>query len=186
MPPDKSRARTIALSTLRWGLMIWGGVSLLGVAAFLYFSVGAGNRDHAEDAKIKDVRFVLNWSGLSPDRIERIVHSYRSARSLQGDHLEAYAIKVSRVEAAELLAANQGTDVNWYRGDQLSAVADLAVKFAGSWHELSWFPSEAELRSTRVFVHPWSVTFHGASADAAEIIFVRPDDNMVFFFGGKV
>lgn len=170
-------------------LLIWGGISLsvvVGGAAFLAYQLGPGNRDQDNLASIHDVRFVLNWCGLGDERTERVVHSHVSARSFTGDHLDAYAIKISNVDVSELESKGEGYSGRWYRGDQLPQILSNAVTFVSGWrHEITWFPAEAELRSSKYYVYSWSIYLHGISPSAAELIFVRPSDNMVFYFGGK-
>jgi len=145
-----------------------------------------GNRTKADQASPHDVRFVLNWCGLGDSRTESVVHSYVSSRSFTGDHLDAYAIKISSVTVEELTASTDEVRGRWYRGDQLPKVLDDAVSFIGGWlHEIPWFPSEDELRSGDIYIYSWSIYCHGVRPSAAEIIFVRPKDKMVFFFGGK-
>jgi hypothetical protein len=177
------QARILAI--LRWCLIVWGGASLVGVLVLAFFMFGPGNRDSSGDTEVSDVQFVLNWSELGTERIERVVNSHKSARSLTGDHLDAYAIKLTKVEAEELLAPDGGGNVKWFRGDQLPPVVEAAVTFASTWQELTWFPSGADLRSSRMYVLPWSVTFYGTRPEAAELIFVRPEDDMLFFFAAK-
>lgn len=176
------------LPILRWLLLVWGGVSLAGVlaiVAFIAFKVTPGKSDSASR---DDVRFVLNWCRLGENRIEKVVHSHVSARSLTGDHLDAYAIKISHVDLAELVKPTRDFDTRWHRGDQLPKVLDDAVGFVGGWlgrKELSWFPREVELRSSEFYVYPWSIYCHGVRPTAAQLIFIRPADNMVFYFGVK-
>jgi hypothetical protein len=125
---------------------------------------------------------------LGDSRIEKVIHSHVSSRSFTGDHLDAYAIKINSVTVEELTAnTDEFRGPCWYRGDQLPKVLDDAVSFVGGWlHEIEWFPTEAELRSSDIYIYPWSIYCHGVSPSAAEIIFVRPKDKMVFFFGGKI
>jgi len=176
---------------LRWILLVWGALSLVGVvaiAAFVGFRLGPGNHDKSGTASRDDVRFVLNWCELGDQRIEKVLHSHVSSRSLTGDHLDAYAIKISRVDLAELTSRTDDFAGRWYRGDQLPKVLDEAVEFAGGWlrsDEIPWFPSEAELRSAEFYVYPWSIYCHGVRPTAAELIFIRPADRTVFYFGGK-
>jgi hypothetical protein len=177
--------RARLLSILRWSLLVWGAISLLAVVAAAFFTLGPGNRDSVGKADVDDVRFVLNWSGLGEGRAERVVNSYQSARSPGGDYLDAYAIKITHVEVAELLALDQNGQQKWYRGDKLPPVVDSAVEFSASWGELTWFPPLAELRSSKMYVLAWSITFHGTTPSASELIFVRPADNMVFYVGSK-
>ncbi len=60
-------------------ILIWGGISLLGVFIFagsvayqVYF------RNKSDVATSRDVRFVLNWCRLGDERIEKILDSYES------------------------------------------------------------------------------------------------------------
>ena len=173
----------------KWILLVWGGVSLVRTVAIVGMigcGIGAANRTKTDKASSQDVRFVLNWCNLGDNRIEKVIHSHVSARSFTEDHLDAHAIKINNVTIDELTASTNRVGGQWYRGDQLPKVLDDAVSFVGGWlHEIDWFPSEAELRSSDIYIYPWSIYCHGVKPSAAEIIFVRPKDKMVFFFGGK-
>ncbi len=171
--------------------MICGAISLvvaIAIVSFVAYSVGPGNRSRIDSASPQDVAFVLNWCGLGAERTEKVVNSYVSGRSLTGDHLDAYAIKIKNVSIEELTARKKEFDDGWYRGDQLPEVLDDAVAFVGPWlvsGEIPWFPTEKALRSSDFYVYSWSIVFHGLRPSAAELIFVRPSDKMVFYFGGK-
>jgi hypothetical protein len=181
--------RTRLLNLAKWLLLIWGVLSLVGVlavAAYVGFSLGPGNRDKDGSASRHDVRYVLNWCQLGDERIEKVIQSHVSARSFTGDHLDAYAIKISRVDLAELTASTNDISGRWYRCDQLPKVLDDAVAFASGWHhEIPWFPTQAELRTAEFYVYPWSIHCHGIRPSAVELIFIRPADKMVFFLGGE-
>ncbi len=183
------RMQTRVLSVLRQILLIWGGLSLLGVigiVGFVAFQVSLGNRNKIDSASVNDVRFVLNWCELGEHRIDKVLHSYVSSRSFTGDHLDAFAIKISKLEINELISTPSDERRRWYRGDQLPAVLNDAVTFVGPWQsEIPWFPKEAELRSAEFYVYPFSTYFHGLTPTAVELIFVRPSDKMVFYFGAK-
>ncbi len=178
-------ARILAIA--RGGLLIWGVLSLIGFIAIVVFM--AGNfvpRVKVDSASAHDVRYVLNWCKLGDQRIEKVVHSQVSSRSLTGDYLDAYAIKISHIELAELTKETRESRGCWYRGDQLPKILDDAVGFVGGWHyRLPWFPSEKELRSPEFYVYSWSINYHGVLPTAAQVIFIRPSDKMVFYFGGK-
>jgi cytoskeletal protein RodZ len=113
---------------LKWILIVWGAVSfvgvlIVGVMVARRFNdpdsiLGSSNTSSSARASKEDVRFVLNWCRLGDDRIEEVVHSYESARSFTGDHLDAHAIRISRVTTDEL------------KQDDFSAVAgSVAIRF---------------------------------------------------------
>lgn len=173
----------------KWFLIVWGALSFIGVliiGGFFAYQFTIGNRDKINTASNQDVSFIFNWSNLGTDRIDKVINSHISARSFTGDHLDAYAIKVKHISIEELTAKNDQTNGKWYRGDQLPKVPSDAVSFVGPWlHEIPWFLGEAELRSGEIYVYLCSIHYYGINPSAAEIIFVRPKDKMVFFFNGK-
>lgn len=176
----------------KWFLIIWGGFSLLGavgIGGFFAYQRGPGNFDRQDAATIEDVAFVLNWCELGTERIERVVHSHVSSRSLTGDHLDAYAIKISHVTIAELTAKKGATPGRWYRGDKVPVVLDDAIDFLAGWLDqsvISWFPSEAELRSEKYYVYPHSIHYHGVRPSAIQLVFVQPTTRTIYYFSGKI
>ena len=182
------RIRTI----VKWFFLIWGMVSFLALLGFggctFYYSLGPGNRPTNKLASKGDVRFVLNWCRLGADRTEEVVHSYASARSFTGDHLDGHAIRVSRLDVSELVFdEKQGR--GWVRGDALSEVPKDAVDFAAIWlqnQEMPWFPDIDEIRSSKMYVYVGSVKFFGTRPYIAEIIFAHPDTKMVYYFSAKM
>lgn len=150
------------------------------------YRMGPGNVEKTDFADKQDVRFVLNWCGLGDERIEKVIHSYRSARSFTGDHLDAYAIRISHVDVTELTRNQFGS--GWYRGDQVEGVIKDALDYVAGWlHEdgISWFPKAGEIRSSDLYVYPQSIYCHGVRPSAVELIFIRPKDKMVFFISIK-
>lgn len=187
---EKMKKMKKITAVLKGLLLAWGGLSFLGafvLAGFLVYQWGPGNRAKIDSASASDIRFVLNWCSLGDERIEKVIHSYMSPRSLAGDHLDVYAIKVAHLNAAELTADTDSRS-RWHRGDQLPQIVDDAVSFAGTWRgvdEAAWFPREAELISGEVYGYLVSIYYHGTAPWAADIVFARPRDRMIFFFSGK-
>ena len=186
--PPRSHWKRIRLVG-KWLFLVWGGFSLvcaIGLGGFLAYQVTYGNRDKIDTATNHDIRFVLNLCELGEKRIVKVVHSYISSRSLTGDHLDAYAIQISHVELAELTQVKPVFNSGWYRGDQLPEMVKRSVDFVGGWHhEIPWFPTQSELESSEIYVYHLSAYFRGSRPTAVELIFVRPRDRMVFYFGGK-
>lgn len=73
-------ARILAIA--RWGLLIWRAIVLVAVVIFA-------------------VIFTTAFSSFASSAPAKI-HSYVSSRAFTGDYLDAYAIKISRVEVTEL------------------------------------------------------------------------------------
>lgn len=170
-------------------LLAWAIASLtvaLTAAGLMVIKTCAGNRPQVDEASVQDVRFVLNWAKLGATGTEKVIHSYVSARGLTGDHIDAYAIQTSSPVAIEYLTVRKDEfEPRWYRGDQLPPVVDDAVGFVGGWlhlDEVAWFPREAELRSSKIYVWPVTVDYRGVTPESAQVIFVRPRDGMVFYF----
>ena len=170
-------------------LFWWGILCALAIiigGAFIAYQIGPGNKDKNKVASNHDVRYVLNWCNLGDERIEEVLHSYVSSRSFTGDHLDAHAIRISRVAISELKQDDFGS--GWWRGDQVTGVLKDALNFVDSWlpsDEIPWFLQEEEITSSEIYIYPWSIYCHGTRPTAVELIFVRPRDKMVFFFGAK-
>jgi hypothetical protein len=171
-------------SIIKWLLIIWGAVSAFGVitiVGIIAYHATIGNRDVTEKADKRDVRFVLNWCSLGDERIDSVIQSYQSSRSFTGDHLDAYSIKISHVALDELQ-----TD-DWQRADIATGVYKEAIDFMSGWlHEIPWFPSMDDIRSQKYYIYLWRIDFHGKTPDAASIILIRPEDNMVFYFDASM
>ncbi len=181
---------------LKWFLLIWGAVSLVvvGVMAVMFaFSMRSfgpiQNVDVNDKATAYDVRFVLNGCEIGEAKIVKVMHSHVSARSFTGDHVDAYAIKIKPADLAELEAPPSPFGERWVRGDVVNPVIRDATKLATDFtngDHLSWFPSESELLTRRYYVWVSGVFLHGSRATEAELIFVRPEDDMVFYVSVKM
>jgi hypothetical protein len=170
-------------------LIIWGGISLMAiilVVGYMIYAMTVGNRTEIDKATKSDVRFVLNWCTLGDNRIEKVINSYVSPTSLTGDHLDEYSIKITHVTNGELEKANiiQG---RWFRCDSLPKTIDDAVKFVGEFEgETSWFPKEDKLRTKDFYVYPCSMGYHGISAYSAQLIFINPNEKIVYYIDAKM
>jgi len=167
----------------------WGFISFIGAAAigaYVAYQAGPGNTDAINSANKQDVRFVLNWCRLGDERIEAVIHSYQSARSFSGDHLDAYAIKISHIDPAELKKDEYGS--GWFRCDQAEGVLKDSIDYLGGWlddENISWFPRLDEIKSEEFYVYPWSIYFHGIRPTAVELVFLRPKDKMLYYISTK-
>lgn len=173
-------------------LLVWGAISFVAflvIGGTILYQVGPGNRPTSKTASKHDVRFVLNWCNLGDDRTEEVVHSYASARSLTGDHLDGHAIRVSHLDVSELIFDERHSGGGWFRGDALTRTAEQAIDFAAGWlgsSEMPRFPTIDEIRSSNMFIYVWSIDMAGTRPNAAQIILARPSDKMVYYFDAKL
>ncbi|MCS7063658.1 MAG: hypothetical protein NZM04_06395 [Methylacidiphilales bacterium] len=172
-------------SIVKGCVMVWGVISGIGaicLAGVIAYNFGPGNVSKSDFATANDVRHILNWCELGDDRIEEVVHSYQSARSLTGDHLDAYAIRITHLEIEERSKKDWGR--GWYRCDQVEGVLKDAIEFISGWlhnDKIPWFLTSEEIRSDEVYVYPRSTYSFGTRPISARLIFVRPRDRMLFY-----
>jgi len=141
------------------------------------------NIDKSNFAKKTDVDFVLNWIGLGANRIKHVLNSTKSARSLTGDHLDAYEIEISHVSETELQDPH-----SWSRGDKINSIYKDAIDFVTMWIEsdkISWFPKYDELTSNKFYVYSWSIEYHGKYPTSAKMIFIIPSKKLVYYISVK-
>lgn len=171
-------------------LMIWGRFSLLATALFatyLLYSWNLSSQDAINTATKSDVRFVLNWCGLGESRIEKVMQSQKSKRSMLGDHLDAYAIKISNIELAEVTNSKPHATGKWYRGDSLPEILNNATEFIGRVDgEIPWFPSVKSIRTNEFYVYPWKIDCNGVFPSFVQLIFIKPSEKMVYYISLKI
>ncbi len=167
-----------------WGVVCAGLAIVFAIATAYQFGPGkVSNRI----ASKHDVRYVLNWCELGDERISEVLHSHLSASSFSGDHIEAHAIRITRIELSELTENDYGA--GWFRGDKVTGVLSDALEFVEQWipsEEIPWFLSQQELRSSEVYMYPWNIYYHGTQPTAVKLIFVKPKEKTVFYFAAKI
>ena len=143
----------------------------------------AGNEPEYDKASVSDVRFVLIRGGLGSERIESVVHSYKSPRRFSGNHIDKYAIKVSRLTVEELEDTADDSR-KWTRGDIVDGYLKDAVDYISDyahWGGSSWFPDKELLLSDQTYISASYIELRGERVDEAELIFVMPSENMVYY-----
>lgn len=175
------------VALVKGGLTLVGAISLAGgliLIGTISYHLGPGNISSSATSSKHDVRHVLNQCGLGEHRIEEVVQSFHSGYSFGGSHYETEAIKISDVSAAELKGGN------WFRGDQVEGILKDAVEFcvlSSRLHDITgWKPVKAEVFSSEIYVYPWTIYTEGLDPIAAQLILVRPKDNMVFYINSAL
>ena len=170
-------------------LAIWGGISLVAVilvVSYLAYTMTIGNKAENDNATKSDVRFVLNWCTLGDDRIEKVTNSYISARSLTGDHLDAYAIKISHIDTSELKKIKNGVS-RWYRCDTIPSILNDAISSTCNWpEEIRWFPKMEQLKSKEYYIYPVSIYCNGLRPSGAQLIFLNPKEKIIYFISASM
>lgn len=149
----------------------------------LFFSNSSLN-PQINKATISDVRFVLNWCELGDEKIDSVLKSYVSGRSFSGDHHDSYLIKIKNFDISELEKTETG---KWYRGDELPQILDDAVKFSnGFQYETPWFIKESEIRTSEIYIYPWSIYCSGINPSSVQLIILNPKKNLVYYISASI
>ena len=168
--------------------IILGIISFIGVViiivVFLY-SITFGNRTIENKATKSDVKFVLNWCNLGSKREYQVLKSYISARSLTGDHLNAYAIEITDITIEELTKNNS----KWYRADSLPTILNDVVNFIGDFqYEMPWFPIEHDIKTKDFYIYPCNLHYYNGNIrrpSAVQIILAKPIDKIIYYISFK-
>lgn len=170
--------------------LIWGIVSALGlllIGVYLLYGITIGNKTTKDKATKEDVRFVLNWCELGDERIKEVTNSYQSARSLSGDHIDAYEIEVTKLTEEELKSSNYTQTGNFYRGDSLPKILDEAIDLADmSQEDFPWFPKKEEITTSNYYVRSWSISYHGTSVRSIKLTILNPKKKKVYYISSSM
>jgi hypothetical protein len=145
----------------------------LAVAFLLYrmSQIGPGEMQ----ADHHDVALVAS---LLPGASLELTDSYQMSGNWSGDIDRGFAARVSNFDWQSL------SQLNAYRGDQLPESLAAATEFAvnnlgqGDQH---WFPSAAEIMTERYFVYGLSMGPGAEQTDGGQMLFLRPEDAMLFY-----
>jgi hypothetical protein len=163
-------------------LAVWGAASLLFLVAITFWIFTPWSDVRLDRATREDVRFVVNWTELGEQRVERVLRSYQSARHFTGDHFDAFAIRLNSLSAPEL-----ASNPRWVRGDRADDVIKKAVEFVTSTPaELNWLPSGEAFLTEGYYIWRGRVELNGDDVTAAAVIFAHPASQTVFYVSSEV
>jgi hypothetical protein len=166
--------------------MIWGAISLLGIIAFyttLAYQIST-RKSGIVQTEDEDVRFVRRWFGLHDGQKVNIEHSYHPTGSWSGDYMKAFAINIDHMEKSEIIQIHGVSS-----GDKLTPIVRKAVEFVTNFtdeSEIHWFPKREQLLSNKYYIYPVRMVIVGQYPDSAHILFIRPEDNMVYYIAVKI
>jgi hypothetical protein len=168
---------------LRLALEVIGASALLAVAIGTIWFIHdmTSTKASIDTAKGKDALFILNWGGIPTNQDFRILSSYRSPRSMTGDHIDAYCIELSKFEVADY-AKDQ-----WQNGPEKNPLLAEALQLgADDAHEHArCFPSAKEADSEGMRIMFGSVILHGRQPSAADIILYAPKSKILYYVSYK-
>lgn len=125
-----------------------------------------------------DVRFILSTQPLDKAKLEKIVHSFKSARAFTGDHNDAVALKVTDLPVNAFLELANHLHAPWIRGDK----ADEWIRDALSAVKIrEWQPEYADVLTENYFIIPITLVVRNGNVTAAELVYVNVKTQMVYY-----
>jgi hypothetical protein len=181
-PPER-RAICATGSSMKWlklALEIIGAVSLL-LAIIVGVTIYKNLSDRRNRATNRDVRYVLNWGGISTKQHYHVIASYQSSRNLTGDHLDYYCIQLSDVSVAEFAKDE------WHNGPELNPILvdALNLGLSDAHRYANCMPSEQEANSPEMKINFVSVVLDSKEATAADILLLDPASRRLYFISYK-
>ena len=167
-----------------WGLISFVGVVIWGL---IFFSDGdpdlrEGGPGKTDRMTAHDVRFILNTEPLQSAKLERIVHSFESARAFTGDHRDAVALKVTELPIAQFDKLTDRLHGSWVRGDKIDAIVKSALSTG---RIRDWQPIDEDVLTADYFINPRTLVLHDGNLTAAELIYVNLKTEMVYYISFK-
>jgi hypothetical protein len=156
------------------GVLALGAVAIAAIAMYR----NSGGADRRDAATGSDSLFILNWAGVPTKQNFAVSHSFQSARSFTGDHVDGYCITLE----------NAPIDAEWRSPSALERPFLEAVTFGLDFakRDLSCLPSSADLSNRKILIKPFSLHFNSGQPGAGEIILIDPATKELFFVSFKV
>ena len=159
-------------------LMVWGAFSLAGIVIFFavtFYQIGTSdNRRISDDDPA--YRFVTEWFGSGNTEM---IDSHSPTGSWAGDSEKAFSVRFSGMDETRI-AQIAGV----MRGDRLTPALDSAVEFVSDfldYGQTPWFPTYEDAISDKYYVYPMRLELLGVYPDSAQLLLIRPIDNMAFY-----
>jgi hypothetical protein len=119
--------------------------------------------------------------GISTNQDFKVIASYESARSFNGDHLDYYCIELPKFEIADY------AKLGWHNGPEKDPLLAEALKLGinGVRDRTDCFPAVDEANSEAVQIMFGTVTLHGQWPTAADIILYEQKRNRLYYVSYK-
>ena len=163
------------------GLQVFGALALAAVVAVLGYItyIFVTDSDRINTATKDNVQFIFNWGGLKTSQDYKVLNSFESQRSLNGDHLDHYCIQITD------FSPSTSQKENWAPISALDSVAKEAISLAQTnGNATQCFGRElGKLPDLQAYV--WSVTLHGRSVTAFDIILFDAQTKRLLYVSDK-
>jgi hypothetical protein len=173
---------------LRWfrvALLVWGALTLVGVAAMAFLILAVESEyDHpaptAEELARMHVERLWNTDRLF---VALVGQHETSAFAAAGGRLRVTAVRLGRDPLSDVGIVPRTFGDAARRGP--SPLDAVAISHLASRLELpgpAWLPSASELRSNHMQVLVWDLSAGLGDVDATTLYALRPSDHMLFVF----
>jgi hypothetical protein len=159
------------------GLQIFGALALaalLAIIGFFAYSVYS-NTDRTEIASKKETQFIFNTSGLKADQEYKVLSSFQSARSLNGDHSDHFCLEITAFNP------DVTRKTKWKLVSDLSRPEQDAVASAESEIEAAECFKRQKTEFRNLQVYPPSVYLHHGFVTSYEVILFDAQTNRLFY-----
>jgi hypothetical protein len=169
------------MSFVAKGLQAFGALALAVAVAIIGYVIYifASNSDQTNTAMKADVLFVLNWGGLKPSQEYKVLSSFISGRSLNGDHLDHYCIQITD------FSPSASEKQNWSQVSALGSTAQEAALQAQTNGDAEQCFGRELGKSPELQAYIWSVTIHGHVVTAYDIILFDPQTKRLLYVSDK-
>ena len=167
------------LRWLKWAVLAWGTVSLLGLAVLVGVAwsqqrayeervIAAESGPDREGQRVDETRRKLQVAGLGDDALARIERYDESVSAWNG--LQLRQVHLKNFKSID----GQG---GWLAGNRLpahvaAALRDSAAHFAS--RNVRWFPSPDVVATSSWRVLPWDVTFGEQGLRDIDLVLLQP------------
>ena len=175
-------------------LEVAGAIALVALVALValnyrqFFGLMGVHKPEVDQLPPKRAMFVLNWGNIGDKaKIEKIIHSYESHRSLTGDHVDAYCIKIDGFPDSAW-SKEKGVPQEWLQGPVTERILKEAVELSCSAAEsdgLKWFPRASEINSDRYYLSFWQIVLHNQFPTAVQLIAYDRKEKLLYYLSFK-
>ncbi len=169
------------MSFIAKGLQAFGALALVVVVAIVGYItyIVVSDSDHTNTATKDDVKFVFNWGGLKPTQEYKVLSSFSSGRSLNGDHLDHYCIQITDFSPSDR------EKQNWSQVSALGATPQEAALQAQTNGDAEQCFGRKLGKSPELLAYIWSVTIHGHVVTAYDIILFDAQTKRLLYVSDK-